>query len=259
MSNSDSTNTYNNERIFSEQIDQQGKALSSVANLLFKLENKLDQLTTNTLSHLSSKGILRGDVFTDNRTKAKPKKRKKKKTLLTNASNATNPSPSYYFNIGTINVMMLTEIKLQQLMDYINKENIDILNTGLFKGTGTILVIKKLLARHILHIEKIDNRMVMANFIFKKNMKLSVISIYNHTATQWQAQTTLNKKLLNLIYASKRKNHKLIILEDLNLNYRRFKNFTSKGKSLLSNYKLLQNLTNTELYDIQKELLNIDN
>ncbi|GET04404.1 hypothetical protein RCL_jg7821.t1 [Rhizophagus clarus] len=138
MSNSDSTNNYNNDRILSEQINQQSKALSNVANLLFKLENKLDNLTNSTHSNSNNRDVLRGDASVNNviqntnntntllnqSTGIRKKKKRKRTKLGINTNNASLPTVNttpYYFNIGTINVTGLTDIKMQQLIEYMEK------------------------------------------------------------------------------------------------------------------------------------------
>ncbi|GBC09191.1 hypothetical protein RclHR1_08680008 [Rhizophagus clarus] len=190
-SDSDSTNNFNNDKLLLEQINQQSKALSNVANLLFKLEYKIDNLIASTPSDLNNSDILRGDASNTNNTNTllnqstgtQKKKKKKKSNSDINTVNTSSPTintPSYYFNIGTINITGLTDIKMQQLIEYMETWDIDILgvtetslnvkqskfligtkypkydffSTGHMRGTGSILIIKKTLAYYISCVEK---------------------------------------------------------------------------------------------------------
>lgn len=124
------------------------------------------------------------------------KKRMKRKKQEKNVNSIYTNDQKYFLNVATLNIRCLNEIKTQKLADYLDTTDIDIfgitetsisnkslkyitrqkfMNHEIFgtvdskiKGTGTLIIVKKDLAKYISRIEKFMGRILKLEFIFSE-------------------------------------------------------------------------------------------
>lgn len=190
------------------------------------------------------------------------KKKKKKKKKSMNNTNNTNISPEFLLNIGTLNVRTLNDLKFQNIVDLINKQNLDVLgltetnvtsrqlkfmalnklpNHEIFgesnnttRGTGVALIVNKNISKYISKIEFALGRIIKINFIFAKDKKLSIVNVYNksgnHRAKQIQKeQNDINLEIIKFIKQDK-KDSQIIVMGDFNIKYAHYKRRKINGK-----------------------------
>lgn len=191
----------------------------------------------------------------------------------------------------TLNIRCLNELKVQKLADFLNTTlDIDIfsitetrisnkqlkyitkqkfVNHEIFgtvdakvKETGTLLIVKKELAKYISKIEKFNGRILKLEFLFPKSKRLSVISVYNKSEdsghNRIETRVDINRKIMKMIKESKQKNHQIILMGDFNLHYKKYLIQKNSGKGISEQLKIFSLLEKEELFDVFKEVMEIN-
>ncbi|EXX57697.1 hypothetical protein RirG_204730 [Rhizophagus irregularis DAOM 197198w] len=193
--------------------------------------------------------------------------------------------------VATLNIRQLNDIKVQNLADYLEKNDIDILSitetritnkklkfitqnkfmnhqvfgtVGVdFNGSGTLIIMKKELAKHISKMDRYKGRILKIELTFSEQQKLAIISVYNKSGDRGkvcvETRIDINKNIMKMIKDSKQKNQQIILMGDFNLQYKKYLKQKNSNRTRVSEQlKIFELLENMELYDVCKEVLNID-
>lgn len=173
-------------------------------------------------------------------------------TLLNKKSRDFNDNQKLITKITCLNARTLSEIRLTTILDYINKNGIDIMglmetnkpdyeikymNVNKYgykfishndnrnpKGKGVMLIIKEDLERHIYNITKYEGRVLSIDFCFKKNKKLRIILVYNISGNKYanRMRVDINNQIIKKIKKAKNNQMELIVFGDFNLQYKKY-------------------------------------
>ena len=123
-----------------------------------------------------------------------------------------------------------------------------------FMGAGVGLAISKVLAKHVINIEKIEGRAIKADLQFKRKTKLSIIVVYIHASEEdAEARTILVKKIQLWIDKEIRQNSHVIIMGDFNADPDIFEEkFKFQQRKIKAKYHIIQMLKNKNLLDLHK-------
>jgi len=118
-------------------------------------------------------------------------------------------------------------------------------------GAGVSLAIKKTLAQHVCHIEKLDGRAIKAHLQFKGKFNLTIIVTYVHASVQDKKERLdLIENLKKWITKAKLLNHFVLIMGDFNADPDKFQTKYGQGdKKIKDKYRILQCLYNLDLVD----------
>jgi exonuclease III len=122
-----------------------------------------------------------------------------------------------------LDILSLTETRIknktlkfmvkQKLLNYQIFDTIDLSSVN---STGTILIVKKELAKYISKIEKYKGRILKMDFIFSAQYRLSVITVYNKSGAREngriETRIEINKEIIKMVKASKKQNHQIILM-----------------------------------------------
>jgi exonuclease III len=202
-----------------------------------------------------------------------------------------NDSSPYFFKVATLNIRSLNDIKIQNIGNFLKQQDLDVLsltetriksktlkfmvkqkllNYEIFEAidltnvnsTGTVLIIKKDLAKYISKIEKYKGRIMKMEFIFSAQQRLSIITVYNKSGAREkgriETRIEINKEIIKMIKASKKQNHQIILMGDFNLKYKKYLQYLNSSMRIPEQYKIFELLEKEELFDICKEILQID-
>jgi exonuclease III len=202
-----------------------------------------------------------------------------------------NDSSPHFLKVAILNIRSLNDIKIQNIGNFLKQQDLDILsltetrvksktlkfmvkqklcNYEIFNtinltnvnSTGTVLIIKKDLAKYISKIEKYKGRIMKMEFIFSAQQKLSIITVYNKSGSRQkgciETRIEINKEIIKMIKASKRQNHQIMLMGDFNLKYKKYLQYLNNGMRIPAQYKIFELLEKEELFDICKEILQID-
>ncbi|GBC14866.2 hypothetical protein GLOIN_2v1485349 [Rhizophagus irregularis DAOM 181602=DAOM 197198] len=194
-------------------------------------------------------------------------------------------------SVATLNIRQLNDIKAQNLAKYLDKNDIDILsitetrisNKNLkfitknkfmnhqvfgtvgakFNESGTLVIVKKELAKHISKLENYKGRILKIEFTFSDQQKLAIISVYNKSGDRGkdcvETRIDINKEIMKMIKDSKKKNQQIILMGDFNLQYKKYLQQKNSNRTRISEQlKIFDLLEKSELFDTCKEILNID-
>ncbi|PKK42568.1 hypothetical protein RhiirC2_804464, partial [Rhizophagus irregularis] len=162
---------------------------------------------SNTTTYPPTNDTRKQKIINDSKHRRNYKKRKRKKRIKNNNNgNEVNPDTNnlHFFKVATLNIRQLNDIKAQNLAKYLDKNDIDILsitetrisNKNLkfitknkfmnhqvfgtvgakFNESGTLVIVKKELAKHISKLENYKGRILKIEFTFSDQQKLAIIS-----------------------------------------------------------------------------------
>ncbi|PKY55882.1 hypothetical protein RhiirA4_427852 [Rhizophagus irregularis] len=132
-----------------------------------------------------------------------------------------------------------------------------------FNESGTLVIVKKELAKHISKLENYKGRVLKIEFTFSEQHKLAIISVYNKSGDRGkdciETRIDINKEIMRMVKDSKKKNQQIILMGDFNLQYRKYLQQKNSNRTRISEQlKIFDLLEKSELFDVCKEILNID-
>lgn len=229
------------------------------------------------------------------------KKKKKKKCISSNISNNSNSfdtlnlrsrdidseNQKIFTRIAVLNIRIITDIKLQSVLNYMKENKINILgltetqktdreikllnvdtydykiithNDNKGKGKGLLLIVTASLEKHIYKINKYRGHVLTVDFCFKKNKKLRIILVYNVTGGNYnmEERIDINNKIIGFIKDAKRRHLEIVCLGDFNMQYRKYQDKSRKYVQLNKALKFFGKLEELNLWDVHKEFLDMD-
>ncbi|PKY33574.1 DNase I-like protein [Rhizophagus irregularis] len=197
-----------------------------------------------------------------------------------------------FFNIATLNIRGLNQLKLINIYNILKKCNLDFLaltetkigiksvrfmakelgitekyviqgtiDNNKQNSTGIVLFIKKQIANNISDIQVQLGRIVKIDFEFSKYNKFSIISIYNKSGNCKQAreeQQTVSQLVINMIKIARRNQQKIMVLGDFNLNFGKYEKLKNRNVRIDNQFSIFKYLENHNFVDAHKSLLNIN-
>jgi exonuclease III len=200
-------------------------------------------------------------------------------------------SSPYFLKVATLNIRSLNDIKIQNIGNLLKQQDLDVLsltetriksktlqfmvnqkllNYEIFdtidlpnvNSTGTVLIVKKDLAKYISKIEKHKGRVLKIEFIFSAQQRLSIISVYNKSGAREkgciETRIEVNKEIIKMVKESRKQKHQIILMGDFNLKYKKYLQYLNNDMRIPEQYKIFELLEKEELFDICKEILQID-
>ena len=198
------------------------------------------------------------------------------KQRFTDVENIKNKK---HFNVGTLNVRGLNKMaKQQQLLNYMNLYNIDILgvqetsipqrqskytcmstkydcyftNDERNLGSGVGIIINKSISRYVHRVRKYKGRLIILELILKNNTKVKIINTYIPSPSPIRTKEEILElyKLINKeINESNQSQTYNIVIGDFNLNYENF--VTKKKKSTIDwRFRILTQLHDKDYHDL---------
>jgi exonuclease III len=197
----------------------------------------------------------------------------------------------YFLKIAMLNIRSLNDIKIQNIENLLKQQDLDVLsltetrvknktlkfmvkkkllNYEIFdtidlanvNSTSTVLIVKKDLAKYISKIEKHKGRILKMEFIFSAQQRLSIITVYNKSGAREKGRIKtkikINKEIIKMIKESKKQKHQVILMGDFNLKYKKYLQYLNSSMRIPEQYRIFELLEKEELFDICKEVLQID-
>ncbi|CAB4437388.1 unnamed protein product [Rhizophagus irregularis] len=191
--------------------------------------------------------------------------------------------------VATLNIQTLSSIKLGLIIEYMTKNNIDILGltetnkldkdikymnvdlrdyaiinhnekNGAQLGKGVSFIIKKNLERHIFKIDKYKGRVLQIDLSFKKEKRIRLILVYNKSgSSDMDEKIDVNQKIISMIKDAKYKKMEQILLGDFNLRYEKYKKAKDRNTYCHKSLRIFKKLEELNLWDIHKEQYDMDN
>ena len=238
---------------------------------------------SNTTTYPPINDTRKQNIINDSKHRRNYKKRKRKKKIKNNNnSNGMNiyTNTLHFFKVATLNIRQLNDIKVQNLAKYLEKNDIDILsitetrisNKNLkfitknkfmnhqvfgtvgakFNESGTLIIVKKELAKHISKLENYKGRVLKIEFTFSEQHKLAIISVYNKSGDRGkdciETRIDINKEIMRMIKDSKKKNQQIILMGDFNLQYRKYLQQKNSNRTRISEQLKIFDLLKNQNY-----------
>ncbi|CAB5390508.1 unnamed protein product [Rhizophagus irregularis] len=197
-----------------------------------------------------------------------------------------------FFNVGTLNIRGMTQLKMMNIKSTLAKYDFDILaltetkvtiknakfmakSVGINKhytvfgiidnthinSTGIIILVKNDIANHVTDVQDHLGRIIKIDYNFSKYNKFSIIAIYNKSGNSVHARDsrqTLNQIVINLIKEARRKQQQIIFMGDFNLRFDSYEKLKNKRVRIKNQFSIFKYLENHEFIDVHKDFLNID-
>jgi hypothetical protein len=98
----------------------------------------------------------------------------------------------------------------QKLLNYKVFDTVDLISVN---STGTIIIVKKDLAKYISKIKRYKGRVLKMEFIFSVQQHLSIITVYNKSGAREkgciETRIDINKEIMRMVKESKKQKHQI--------------------------------------------------
>jgi exonuclease III/ribonuclease HI len=163
-----------------------------------------------------------------------------------------------FMKINNINILGLSETKLQDKKAkciYKNNKHYKAFfnnNSNNINGSGVGIIIDNNYSRYIQNKGGFKGRVIYLDMFLKGHIKIRIIQIYlqaNFTGTRNEIQD-IHRYIINLIETAHKKNTKVILMGDFNVNPEKYKKAYRINGSFQWKYNILHELKNNNMVDM---------